>query len=46
MRGKGMPDYDNPEVFGDFIAEIKVVIPKNLTEEQKKLFEKLRKTEA
>jgi len=46
LRGKGMPDYDKPEMFGDFIAEIKVTIPKKLTAEQKKLFEKLRDTEA
>ncbi|MCA1752967.1 MAG: DnaJ domain-containing protein [Flavobacteriales bacterium] len=46
LRGKGMPDYDKPDVFGDFIAEIKVTIPKKLTAEQKKLFEKLRDTEA
>lgn len=45
LRGKGMPDYDNPDMFGDFIAEIKVTIPKKLTTEQKKLFEKLRDTE-
>ena len=28
---------------GDLIAEIKIVVPKKLTEEEKKLFEKLNK---
>lgn len=46
LRGKGMPDYDKPGVFGDFIAEMKMTVPKNLTAEQKKLFEKLRELAA
>ncbi len=43
LKGKGMPVYDKPGTYGDLYVKVNVVIPKNLSEEQKKLFEKLRK---
>lgn len=42
LKGKGMPAYGKKNVFGDFIAEVQVEIPQNLSEEEKKLFENLR----
>lgn len=42
LRGKGMPVYDKPGQYGDMYVEINVVIPSNLTSEEKELFEKLK----
>ena len=44
LRGKGMPIYDKPEVFGDFYIQLQVQIPTGLTDEQKELFEKIKAT--
>lgn len=44
LKGKGMPFYDNPTLFGDFYLEIQVQIPKTLSNSQKELFEQLRAT--
>jgi len=41
MAGKGMPQLGNSK-YGNMFAKVKVVLPTNLTEEEKKLFEKLR----
>lgn len=41
MAGKGMPRIGNNK-FGNMFAKVKVVLPTNLTEEEKKLFERLR----
>ncbi len=41
LTGKGMPRLDNSG-YGNMYAKVKVVLPTNLTEEEKKLFEKLR----
>lgn len=41
MRGLGMPDYDRPEVFGDLLVEVRVRIPKQLSEAERGLFEQL-----
>jgi molecular chaperone DnaJ len=41
MAGKGMPKLGNSD-YGNMFAKIKVVLPTNLTEEERKLFEKLR----
>jgi len=41
LAGKGMPKLGNSE-YGNMFAKIKVVLPINLTEEERKLFEKLR----
>jgi len=41
LAGKGMPQLGNSK-YGNMFAKVKVVLPTNLTEEEKKLFEKLR----
>jgi molecular chaperone DnaJ len=41
LAGKGMPQLSNKK-YGNMLAKVKVVLPTNLTEEEKKLFEKLR----
>ena len=41
LRGQGFPKLKNPEQFGDFYVRIKIVIPDNITDEEKKLYEKL-----
>jgi DnaJ-class molecular chaperone len=41
MAGKGMPVMSNTN-YGNMFAKVKVVLPTNLTEEEKKLFERLR----
>jgi molecular chaperone DnaJ len=41
LAGKGMPQLGNNK-YGSMLAKVKVVLPTNLTEEEKKLFEKLR----
>jgi len=41
LTGKGMPQLGNTK-YGDMFAKVKVVLPTNLTEEEKHLFEKLR----
>jgi len=44
LKGKGFPKYKKEGVFGDLFLTYTVDIPKNLTEEQKSLFEALEKT--
>jgi len=41
MAGKGMPQLGNSK-YGNMFAKVKVVLPANLTEEEKNLFERLR----
>ena len=41
LAGKGMPQLGNNK-YGNMFAKIKVVLPTNLTEEERKAFEKLR----
>jgi len=41
LKGKGMPQLGNTK-YGDMFATAKIVLPANLTEEEKRLFEKLR----
>jgi DnaJ-class molecular chaperone len=41
LAGKGMPKLSNSD-YGNMFAKVKVVLPTNLTEEERKLFEKLR----
>ena len=41
LAGKGMPQLGNNK-YGNMFAKIKVVLPTNLTEEERKLFERLR----
>jgi curved DNA-binding protein len=39
LRGLGMPKLQQPEERGDLYARVKVLLPQNLTEEEKKLVE-------
>ena len=41
MAGKGMPQLGNNK-YGNMFAKVKVTLPTNLTEEERKLFERLR----
>lgn len=43
LSGRGMPQLRNPKVHGDLYVRTKIQIPKNLTAEQRKLFEQLAK---
>lgn len=42
LSGRGMPHLHSPQTFGDLYAVVKVQLPRQLTLEQRKLFEKLR----
>jgi curved DNA-binding protein len=42
LKGKGMPKYKNPNVFGSLLVKLSVRLPKDLTTEEEVLFEKLR----
>lgn len=42
LKGKGFPKYKKDGEFGDLFVTYEVELPKNLTEEQKELFEKLK----
>lgn len=44
LKGKGFPVYKKEGQFGDLILTYQVELPKQLTEEQRKLFESLKKT--
>jgi len=46
LKGKGMPDYGKKGIYGDFIAEIKISVPTNLSSREKELLQKLRKLRA
>lgn len=43
LSGKGMPVYKKKGSFGDLIVTLKIETPKNLTSEEKELFQKLAK---
>ncbi len=43
LKGLGMPKYKQPGEFGDLYARVKLVIPKDLSEQEQKLFEELAK---
>lgn len=43
LRGKGMPVHGKADVFGDLYVQLQVKIPMNLSEEEKKLVEELRR---
>ena len=43
LSGRGMPHLRNPETHGDLYVTAQVKIPKQLSDQQKKLFEQLRK---
>ena len=42
LKGKGMPEYGKNGVSGDFIAEIRITVPVDLSPQEKKLMEELR----
>ncbi len=42
LKGKGFPKYKKKDQFGDLFITYQVDIPKDLTEEQKELFQKLK----
>lgn len=42
LAGRGMPNLKNPQSKGDLFVKVKVTLPKQLTEEQKRLLEKAR----
>jgi curved DNA-binding protein len=44
IKGKGMPVYNQPGVFGDLLLNIQVAIPENLTAEQQELFRQLQQS--
>jgi curved DNA-binding protein len=44
LSGRGMPRLRDPNQRGDLFARVKVTLPRNLTVEQRKLFEQLAKT--
>ncbi len=46
LRGLGMPNVKDRSKKGDLLAEIKIIVPTDLSDEQKKLFEDLRDLEA
>ena len=43
LKNLGMPNYDNPNIVGNLYVKVNVRIPKNLTDEELELFEKLSK---
>jgi curved DNA-binding protein len=45
LKGKGLPVYKKENQFGDFYITYNIQLPVNLTENQKKLFEELAKSE-
>jgi curved DNA-binding protein len=42
LAGKGMPRLGTPSQFGDLYAVVKAVLPEPVTEEERRLFERLR----
>ena len=42
LTGQGMPHLDNPQVYGDFLAKVKVLLPKDLSQEERQLFQQLK----
>ena len=42
LRNKGMPRPGKPERFGDLFATVKVMLPSNLSEQQRQLFKELK----
>ncbi len=46
LRGKGFPAYKKKDQFGDLYITYNILIPKDLTEKQKKLFNELAESES
>ncbi|MBJ2175684.1 J domain-containing protein [Aureibaculum sp. A20] len=43
LKGKGMPKYGKPSLYGDLLVKLNVSLPKNLTHEEENLFKELQK---
>jgi DnaJ-class molecular chaperone len=43
LRGKGTPKLETPQQHGDLLAEVRVLLPQDLSEKERKLFEELAK---
>ncbi len=43
LRGQGMPDLNRPQEHGDLYAKVTVKLPERLTEQERQLFEELKK---
>lgn len=43
LKGKGMPVYRKPKVFGDLLVKVNISLPKGLTTEELDLFKQLKK---
>jgi DnaJ-class molecular chaperone len=42
LKGKGMPRLQSPQNYGDLLVKVRVALLKNLTDEERQLFEQLR----
>ncbi len=42
LAGRGLPQFNNPAIHGDYYIRTEIVLPENLSGEEVKLFEKLR----
>lgn len=42
LRGQGMPNLKSPDKRGDLLVELDMIVPKDLSEKEQKLFEELR----
>ena len=42
LTGQGMPHLNNPQVHGNLIAKVKVLVPKDLSQEEIQIFKKLK----
>ena len=42
LTGQGMPHLNNPQVHGDLLAKVKVIVPKDLSREEIQIFRKLK----
>jgi curved DNA-binding protein len=41
LRGQGMPSLHNPNQYGDLLVEVQALIPQNLSEQEKNLYQQL-----
>ena len=46
LAGQGMPHLNSPEVRGDLFAIVKVTLPKDLSDEERQLFQELKESRA
>lgn len=43
LKGKGMPLYDNNNLYGDLLVQLNIKMPENLTTKQRELLEQMRR---